>query len=717
MQGVILTDDIFTSDLMNDAFPYRFFLGERLQQGEFPLWYPPVYGGFPLVARSESGLCYPPNLLLYGLVSPWTALNISILLTLLAAAWGLYLYARQMGSGASGSMAAGIAFAYGGFMVAHLKHLSMTATVSLFPFGLLFMEKALTAPTRRLMLRYAAGSGLVFGLQILAGHAQTAYYSALVYGAYAVARAANLRPHAAPRRGAPKEGHLRRFSAAILSPAVLLLLGALILGGALAAVQILPTYELVGLSQRAGGISLDYASGYAYDPADWVNLFWAYGRGDIGNATYRGTGIFWEDYGYAGATTMVLALLGLALNRRLWHVRFFAAAAAVSYLMVLGPATPLHEWAWRFVPGMEYFRFPTRFLFVVNAGLALLAAQGVKTLAERAARKGHSRSGIAGGVMAALVLGDLLLVQMRQNPVVDLDIWRTPPSTASILGRDTTHFRVFSTGGSETHKAAFAAARGWQGDLGPYIRQREFLQPGIHVLWGLSSPNGYAQLTPNQLVEIWGDQNRSGLILKTASLGGGEFLPGPLFLRLMNLFSVKYVVSPWPVKEPTYEPMEAPRGVFLYRNPAALPRAFLASVPLPAGSDAEAMRILTSEGFEPDREVILHDAAGAGARGEGGEVRIEEESANRIALSVRSERGGILVLSDTWYPGWRAESDGKPLRVLRANLCQRAVVLPPGEQRVEFLFESEPFRRGLILSGAASGILLGCMLFGFRRGK
>ena len=58
MQGFVITDDIFTSDLMNDAFPYRYYLSEVLKSGQLPLWYPPVYGGFPLLARAEAGIAF-----------------------------------------------------------------------------------------------------------------------------------------------------------------------------------------------------------------------------------------------------------------------------------------------------------------------------------------------------------------------------------------------------------------------------------------------------------------------------------------------------------------------------------------------------------------------------------------------------------------------------------------------------------------------------------
>jgi hypothetical protein len=112
MSGYIITDDIFTSDIMNDAFPYRFYLSHLLKSGQLPLWYPPVYGGFPLLARAEAGIAYPLNLLLFGLLPPYTALNLVILLTLVIAAVGMYLYAREIEVDIVGALVAAVSFAY-----------------------------------------------------------------------------------------------------------------------------------------------------------------------------------------------------------------------------------------------------------------------------------------------------------------------------------------------------------------------------------------------------------------------------------------------------------------------------------------------------------------------------------------------------------------------------------------------------------------------------
>jgi hypothetical protein len=83
-----------------------------------------------LLARAEAGVCYPPNLLLYGILPPYPALDISILLTLVITGAGMYLYARQIGAARAGALIAGLSFSFSGFMVDHLKHLSMAATAA-----------------------------------------------------------------------------------------------------------------------------------------------------------------------------------------------------------------------------------------------------------------------------------------------------------------------------------------------------------------------------------------------------------------------------------------------------------------------------------------------------------------------------------------------------------------------------------------------------------
>ncbi|MBI4535092.1 MAG: YfhO family protein [Ignavibacteriae bacterium] len=702
MQGYVVTDDIFASDIMNEGFPYRYYISEALKSGELPTWLPHIYGGIPLLARAEAGVCYPLNLILFGLLNPYTALNIVILLMFITAALGMYFFVRELDVTVTGAVIAALSFAYSGFMVSHIKHLSMVGTVCWFPVGLLAIERAFKrhdqAAKSLLIL------SIIFGLQNLSGHIQTAYYSGVAYIFYYLFRFLNVR-----RAVVGNEKKNKRPAASAVGSPVFVskrhawsFVGALVLGTGISAVQLLPTYELVSLTQRSGGVTFDYAANYAYDPSNIKTFLYPYANGDIGNATYRGSSIFWEDYGYVGLVPLLLAIFAAARVRKSWHVKWFAIGAVGAYVLVLGPNTPVYEAVFHLVPGMSYFRFPTRFLFIVDAALAVLAAIGITRIVASVRRE---RKGVLSVLplelaVLAVVAVDLLFFQLRQNPIVDAEKWLAPPSTVQILKEDKDLFRIYSPGASETHKVAFSLAQGWLGSLQPYIDQREFVQPSSNVLYGISTADGYAQLTPNYVVDVWGDQNRSGLIMKTATVREGEFIPKPTFLRIMNLFNVKYLLSPWPIRSDELKPMQDGRNVLMYGNPSVMPRAFVVGGYRVARTSEQAEAILLSTDFDPVSEVILHEDPAIAQVVQGGvsSATVEHYATNEVIVGVSSEKGGFLVLSETFYPGWRATVDGVDAPILRANFCQRAIAVPPGEHNVRFEFSSSTVTAGFAIS-------------------
>ena len=690
LRGVMVTDDIGSSDIMNEGFPYRYAIGAALRHGELPTWLPDIYGGMPLLARAEAGVCYPPNLLLYGILPPYPALDISILLTLVIAGAGMYLYARQIGASRAGALVAGLSFSFSGFIVGHLKHLSMAATAAWLPVALWLLERALTEKDPRRQSTGLCGFGLAVGAQYLCGHFQIAYYATLLYVAYFLARLFS----ADVRRAAPG-GALRLvrwFAIALVGAA------------AVSAVQLLPTYELVGLTERAGGVSFDYASDHAYDLADLRTFFYPYANGDVGDGSYRGKGVFWEDAGYAGLLPLLLAAYACVRAWREWPVKFFLAALVLAMLLVVGPHTPVYAAAFHLVPGMRYFRFPTRFLAVVDGAIAVLAAIGATRLLARSHRFNH-------GVAVAAVALELWSLQARQNPIAPMAQWQSPPETARLLHGDAGPFRIYSIGGRESHRAAFARAHGWEGDLQPFIAQRDFLQPNTNVLYGIASADGYAQLTPSYVVDLWGDQNRSGLINQTATMRNGRVMATASLLKILSLSNVRYLLSAWPIESDTLVALAPVGPVFVYRNPLAQPRAFMVGRYRLVPDRQEAERLLLASDFDPREEVILEEKPAAAISEPGrADVLIASHGYAHVAARVVTRAPGLLVLSDTIYPGWQATIDGRATRIYRANVSQRAVLVPAGAHAVRFEFSSPTIRAGFWLSVGGILLLLAAMV-------
>ena len=264
-------------------------------------------------------------------------------------------------------------------------------------------------------------------------------------------------------------------------------------------VQLLPLRELGTLSDRSGGGTFEWATAYNYWPRNALTFLVPYVNGDISDMSYRGRSIFWEDYGYVGLATVLLALVAAATRIRRFAVAFWVAAGLVAYGLVLGSATPLFRIAFELVPGLSTFRFPTRFLFIVELALALLGGIGLTALQELLARRLHrgSLALVAPLVAAALAAGtaaDLVYHNRRQNPLVAADRW------LATTGERRRHPRKRRAGarvhprplGSCTPRPSHRAG-GWSGDLGPYIAHREVLQPNANLLHGVASLDGYAR--------------------------------------------------------------------------------------------------------------------------------------------------------------------------------------------------------------------------------
>jgi len=73
---------------------------------------------------------------------------------------------------------------------------------------------------------------------------------------------------------------------------------------------------------------------------------------------------------------------------------------------------------------------------------------------------------------------------------------------------------------------------------------------------------------------------------------------------------------------------------------------------------------------------------------------------NDVVLHVETDAPALLVLSDTFYPGWRATVDGTPVPIYQTNAALRGVPVPAGAHRVEMHFRPRTLQIGLGLAAA-----------------
>jgi hypothetical protein len=332
-------------------------------------------------------------------------------------------------------------------------------------------------------------------------------------------------------------------------------------------------------------------------------------------------------------------------------------------------------------------------------------------------------------IVLAICLGtalDLFLHQPRQNPMVSAQNWLAAPSEVEVVRADTSQPRTFTPRHRDVHVRTFLLAHGWA-DVGPYFQLRGLLEPNTGGgLWNTPSADCYAGITPSWYVDVWGDHNREALASQLAYL---DFKARTLrvhtaFARFLRTYGVSHVLSPFPQQEATFALAGHDGNAYVYRVDGTARVRFVRAARHVKSND-EAVKRLLDASFDPDREILLHDApdslhpsvdeihdASLNATASGsttltaGRAAVTREDSRQLVIEAEAPEDGFLLLADTFYPGWTAQVDGTPTPVYRANISVRSIQLPKGRHEVRFTYSAPGFSRGLRITLLAVSILL-----------
>lgn len=714
LQGVFITGDLTTSDLTNLNYPFRQFLGECLKKGILPLWTPDIYGGFPVFAESEMGGFYPLNLPLFFALPAYIAFNYSIILNFFLSGFFFFLYARSINLGTFASFISGFSFAFCGFFVTHLKHTNMIYAACWLPLLFFLVEMWF----KKGNFLYPVLCGLVFGVQILAGHFQIAYYSILATSIYLVFRfGSRVFLNSTNTKGKTRFKCIDLKKPALKFLAAILLI--YIIGSGLSAVQVLPTKEFTSMATRAGGLAIADAVAWPYHPKNLITFIFPYWFGDYAQGKYTGTiegemVLFWENCGYVGIFTLIFALLGLIfffLKRG--EVRFFAILGLFSILLVLGKYTPLYEFLWNYLPGLKFFRFPNRFLLLVSFSLCVLSAFGIQWILSSLPRwRGVGRWNIQNLIpiiIAIAVIFDLFKFGFDHNPTVKPDAWLTKPKTVEFLEKDKSLYRIYNFACDESWRMVYLKSCGWKGDLSLYVNHREVLHPNFNMVYHIPSIEGYPAFAPRRLNDIhnfFRNLNNVSLYKHRQDDPLGFAVPKPQFTKLLGILNVKYILSFWEMNSPVLrEVLQVPFKedmipARVYENKEVIPGIYVVPKAKVIKEEGEILWELTKPEFDPMENVIIEEEIGfTGADTvEGSDVQITKYSPLEVIVEANLTNSGFLVLADSYYPGWKAFIDGNLTKIYRANYIQRAVAIKEGKHKIRFVYDPISFKIGAIIS-------------------
>ena len=744
---------IMGDDLTNMFLHWLRFAASSIQQGQPPLWNPFLFSGLPFVANPQPALFYPPTWL--ALLMPATkALDMIAVLHLWLAGVGMYAWLRSEKASAAGALFGAVVFAFSGYFFVRVRggHIGVVTTGAWLPLVLWVYRRVVKSHSWKL----AVVGGLPVGLSILAGHTASFIYVALALAAYAAFCTWECWREKRPTLHSPSSTLRSLFSTLHSLSLPLIWVGVMLLVGlALAAVQLLPMAELAMRSTRQAVSGYDFAARFSWPPGYLLTLLAPNFFGEPTHTGYWGDGIYDEFIFYIGVLPLLLTLLGLRLRHRL--TPFLVALGLGALLLAFGEYGSLHPLFYHFVPLFRVARAPARAGFLFTLAGAALAGLMVTTLQSSAEDEDGERTrlleplrrslvlAVTGGTLALIVACFVAFAWGREaNPAAGrlwhtanqaalfllffllaaslLVAWRNasrPPIGMWLLALGLVVLDLWTFGGSVIEVRAVQESAYWrivaQAVSDPQAARvlpwglSEFEQNG-GIPFGLRSVFGYDPLTLQRYEEFITSR------------------PDPR-ARTYDLLNAGYLVTTAPQEFP--DGADAPRllleqsGVWVYERPAALPQAWVVpQIEVVDDADTILARIHEPD-FDPRTTALVESVLECEdttisptppVRGGEGEVEIVRYGGNRIEAQVRGG-GGLLIFSEVDYPGWQATVDGNPTRLVRADYLLRALCVPAGEHLVVLAYNPPLLKPGLTVTALALLSIVGAAVWPTRRSR
>jgi hypothetical protein len=504
------------------------------------------------------------------------------------------------------------------------------------------------------------------------------------------------------------------------------------LGPALASAQLLPSMELQALGPRAPG---------ALKIADIVGLFGPVSLAQISHWIVDSPPAY-PRFAYAGIGALVLAPLALARARWRGVALYFCLLAILSVVVALATNSPFFALYLR-LPGATWFRLPLRILYLYGFAAAVLTALGCDALFRGEVPR---RTGIAVALATCVAVALLLPVGKLASAylLTATALVLLALATARLRGSATATLALL--GVADVFVANRVALARPLHDLSLVERQQDlldfivanqgldrtlFAEPTHNVadvmakqgtLRGIWSATDYENLSLGRTGDFYRaiDRQLRGRRGARRFWGQVDLAPAEDALRQLEVMSLRFIVAPVTRQDfrnlfsrtgwrRAYWRPSSPWAV--YESPRVLPRAYV-SYNRRRVDEGQSLELMRQPEFDPWQTVMIEDAGqmpldppSVAEQRAITPARVVRYEPRRVAIDVDAAGPGLLVLTDTFYAGWRATVDGVAVPIYRANSLFRAVEVGAGRHRVGFAFRPTSFYLGAAVSLAAAIVI------------
>ena len=675
--------------------PIRHLYSQALKSGDSVLWTPYLANGYYLHGEGWVAMFHPLHWVLYRTLPLEWAFNLEFIVSYLWMFPGMYLMLRRLALPQHASLLGALTFTFSGWNLLHFMHPNEIAVISHIPWLIVAIDIVLRTPDRKKLATAQLSISLLTGSQLLLGQPQYVWLSALAEGLFI----------------------LWRLVDSVSWLRILLVVVAKLVGGMLGAVQLIPTLDVLSRSLRSDP-SREFGLVFSLHPINLIQLWSPFSLEGRTFERFKQEAVLYNGV-FCTVALMWLFVRRSSLGRWRSLVVASSSVGAVLLIVALGKYGGLYEWISR-LPLLGLFRGPSRYIILVHLAMAILAAVAFTDLTGLLRRREQvpwralwPLACLASISVATTVIGAWILSRPEDS------YWA--PYLASVK-----HSVVGLALLLVATAFVVTAARGARCSLYGIVVLMLVDITAWGVLWVWKVPPRSLQATivsahteppyggAGRVYSPWNSVNL--LTLKGYQLSHGYFTFMPRTqlnqnrLTTQRLAGVRWVLN----TEDFQEKKDSWWGSWWLEMSQPMPGSWIeVSEPMPRVRMV--IRALVSNSVANDVEQIniaetaLLDQRVELGQGEVGTARIVTDRPGFIQVVTSSSSRQLLILSESYHPGWQATEDGRLLTVMRAYGDFQAVVVEPGERRIVFRFRPASFAMGAWISSL--GICAGLVLF------
>ncbi|MBD3309307.1 YfhO family protein [candidate division KSB3 bacterium] len=754
---------INATDILTQQYFWNVFIKENLFVDPcFRTWLPYVNAGTPF-SGGLNLLFRPISLLTLLLLPVHVAISYEIVLHLLLMGVGMYFYMRELRVSHLSAFFAALFLMLNGEIVTLINAGHVNKIGAIFPITLVFftLERALRRKTLWAFLLV----GAALGFQFWQGHVQISYYTCIAVGLYLFIRFSIIYYHT---RNQVQVSFLLLF--AVVMVVVFLLLSA---------VEFLPLLSFATVSERAEGVSYEFATSWSMPPEELITYvipgFFGFRRpnyyDDEEIVTYWGRMPFTQTGRYFGLLPLLFMLLAICFVRNR-HVLTLSIIALIALILGMGKYIPIYKFLYEYVPGFNMFRVPQMILFLFAFATSALAGFGAQWLFGNFSQRKERRlrlfvlAGIAIFLLAWLITIALPQVEQAILALFHQAFFRKGATQEIAAARFDNIFRGFLLFNVLFGLAlvvlslrlvkplrlpwiVVAMLSLYLLDIGlfnshyldtiplensHYVDENDAIRyfkahPGLYrILQATNTPVSYATANKYLYYHLF---NVSGYEAVGVEYYNTYLENMALGTPLVDLLNIKYLILP---KDAQVNDQELEVGdiigpykvvltteVVLLENLNALPRAFPVHHVTVLTTPEEIFSTLLRQDFQPSKTVIIEEqlpsqwsrllAEGTQIPSSQSTVEVTFYLNRTIRLRANMAEDGFVVLSEKYYPGWKAYVDGQETPIYKADYTLQSIFVPQGEHEITFLYQPTQFFWGLGITVSTLVVLLGVALY------